>query len=372
MTQRHHLSPGQRVGLGTANRLKLGLFGANMSSGTALTTIPERWVADWDENVAVAQLADAAGIDFLLPIARWKGYGGRVDPAGISHETIAWACGLLAHTKRIHIFATVHAPYIHPVFAAKQFATADHIGHGRFGLNIVVGWNDDEFDMFGLKLAPEMRYPYAREWIDCIKQLWSRDDEFAYEGEFLKLNGVRGYPKPFGDTRPLVVNAGMSPVGQAYAIECCDALFSTPPKGSGAFSVQISEVKRRAAGRNLAYPVFTSATVICRPTQMEAEDFYAYCSDNADWEAVDKMLDIRRRSGRQVPPGDHKQQRREMIKGLGDFRIIGDPDNVAAALAGLAEEGVDGIAMIFVNQKRDLPYFLAEVEPRLRKLGLRG
>ena len=40
-------------------------------------------------------------------------------------------------------------PLVHPVYAAKQFVTADHAGEGRFGLNIVCGWNQGEFDMFG-------------------------------------------------------------------------------------------------------------------------------------------------------------------------------------------------------------------------------
>ena len=34
--------------------------------------------------------------------------------------------------------------------AAKQIVTADHVGRGRFGLNIVVGWNEPEFQMSGI------------------------------------------------------------------------------------------------------------------------------------------------------------------------------------------------------------------------------
>jgi len=39
---------------------------------------------------------------------------------------------------------------VHPVFAAKQFVTVDHVSRGRFGVNVVCGWNQDEFDMFGV------------------------------------------------------------------------------------------------------------------------------------------------------------------------------------------------------------------------------
>src|SRR5262249_31947512 len=126
-----------RVTMRSANRLKLGLFGANCSSGRAVTMVPERWSGNWPDNLRLAKMADAAGIEFMLPIARWKGYGGDTDYQGATLESISWASGLLASTKRLHVFATVHAPLVHPVIAAKGFATADHISEGRFGLNLV-------------------------------------------------------------------------------------------------------------------------------------------------------------------------------------------------------------------------------------------
>ena len=101
----------------------------------------------------------------MVPIARWKGYGGESNPNGSSFESIAWACGLLAATRRIHVFCTVHVPLHHPLVAAKQMATADHIGQGRLGVNIVCGWNEDEFQMFGVtKKEHDARYAQGEEW----------------------------------------------------------------------------------------------------------------------------------------------------------------------------------------------------------------
>ena len=99
-----------RVSMYSANALKLGLFGANCSSGRAPTKVPERWSASWEDCLALAKMADAAGIDFMLPIGRWKGYGGDTDMHGETLETITWATGLLGGTKRITVFGTVHAP----------------------------------------------------------------------------------------------------------------------------------------------------------------------------------------------------------------------------------------------------------------------
>lgn len=84
-----------------ANRFKLGLFGANCSNGRAMTIAPERWKADWDSCEKLGELADRVGIDFMLPIARWKGYRGATDHQGATLESVTWACGLLARTTRI-------------------------------------------------------------------------------------------------------------------------------------------------------------------------------------------------------------------------------------------------------------------------------
>ena len=49
------------------------------------------------------------------------------------------------------MFATIHAPLIHPVAAAKMAATVDHISNGRFAINVVAGWFKNEFEMFDTK-----------------------------------------------------------------------------------------------------------------------------------------------------------------------------------------------------------------------------
>ena len=124
----------RRKAMYSANALKLGLFCLNASSGRVFTHVAERWPATWADNRAVAQLADAAGFEFLLPIGRWKGYGGDTNSQGESFETLTWATAVLAVTKRITVFATVHAPLVNPVAAAKALVTNDHVGSGRAGL----------------------------------------------------------------------------------------------------------------------------------------------------------------------------------------------------------------------------------------------
>ena len=50
-------------------------------------------------------MADDAGIDFMLPLGCWKGYGGITDHNGSSFETSTWASGILATTSDIYSHA---------------------------------------------------------------------------------------------------------------------------------------------------------------------------------------------------------------------------------------------------------------------------
>ena len=52
------------------NRLRLGLFGANCSSGRTYAALPERWEASWENNLQLAQMGDEIGIECVVPIAR--------------------------------------------------------------------------------------------------------------------------------------------------------------------------------------------------------------------------------------------------------------------------------------------------------------
>jgi alkanesulfonate monooxygenase SsuD/methylene tetrahydromethanopterin reductase-like flavin-dependent oxidoreductase (luciferase family) len=367
-----------RLAMYNGNALKLGLFGVNCSSGRSATKVPERWSANWMDCQALARMADDAGIDFMLPVGRWKGYGGDTDMHGEALETITWATGLLAATSRITVFGTVHAPLFHPIIAAKQCVTADHVGRGRFGLNIVAGWNEGEFEMFGVEQREhEARYDYAQEWIDAIKLAWGPQDDFDFMGTHIKLNKVRAKPKPYGGTRPLVMNAGSSGTGQAFAMRNCDAYFtanaSSRQGGVEATAKMVAGVKGAAAALGREIEVFTVGQVVCRPTQKEAEDYYRHAIiDHADWGAVDGMLSIKNITPQTVGEDEYKKKREYFAsRAIGGYPFVGSPDRVAEELADLSRGGVRGIAFSMVNYLDELPLFRDEVLPRLARLGVR-
>jgi FMNH2-dependent dimethyl sulfone monooxygenase len=369
----YHAALSERLSLYSRNKLKLGVFGPNMSSGIALTKVPERWSGSWEDNLRLAQLLDEAGIEFMLPVARWKGNQGATNPQEATLETITWACGLLAQTKRITVFGTVHVPLVHPVFAAKQFVTADHISRGRFGLNIVAGWNQDEFDMFGIEQREhDIRYEYSAEWLSVVRQLWEREDTFDFEGRFLRLKGLQAQPKPYGGTRPVMMNAGGSVTGRAFATKHCDFLFATI-RTLEQSEAEIRDARERARelGREDFLGVFTTASVVCRPRQREAEEFFRYyAEEQADFDAVRHMLTVANGST-SFRPEVYERMRVRIAAGYGGHTIVGDPDRVAAEFVKLSEIGFTGVACGMVDYLAEYPFFIGEVLPRLERAGLR-
>ncbi len=363
-----------RLSFHSANKLKLGLFGSNCSSGRAVTMVAERWSGSWPDNLRLAQMADDAGFEFLLPVGRWKGYGGDTDYQGATLETVTWATGLLAKTRRLTVFGTVHAPLIHPVIAAKEFVTADHVGEGRFGLNVVCGWNEGEFEMFGAEQRDhESRYEYAQEWLDAIKMMWGGEDDFDVKGKFIRLKGVRSKPKPYGGSRPLIMNAGASPTGQAFAVRNCDALFRSARRSTiGEALQQNQKVKGLATQSGRGIDLYTVGVITCRPTMTQAQAYYRHCiMEQVDWAAVDSIMAMQGVSEKTHPADEVKRIRDHYANGLGGFPIIGDPDYVAQELATLSAAGFTGIGVSFINYADELPYFCDEVLPRLERLGLR-
>lgn len=351
------------------NAFQLGLFALNCSNGMTMTKAPQRWQNTWDNNVRAAQLADDAGLEFLLPVGRWRGYGGETNSQNSNFEPISWATGILAGTSRIRVFSTTHCALIHPVFAAKQMATADHVGRGRFGLNVVAGWNAAEFSMFGQALKEhDDRYAYAQEWLDIVKKVWLEPDLFDHHGRFFDLTGVEGQPHPVAD--PVIMSAGISAAGSAFAARNADALFMVI-NDLDSMGEKVAEVKR--ANPDRPFGVFASSHLVCRPTRKEAEDYYHYIVDEmGDWEAAENMA-----AGRLTAQSSSAAQlqaqamKRRNIGGSGTWPVVGSYDDVVDMYAKLSAGGLQGVAVGLIHYIDEFPHLRDEVLPRMERIGLR-
>ncbi len=353
------------------NRFKLGIFSTNADGGLAITDVPERWTASWDDNVAAATIADRAGLEFVLPIARWKGFGGKNRVREHSFETFTWAAGLAGATKQIALFMTVHVPLVHPLYAAKALATVDHISNGRAGLNIVCGWNPSEFAMFGVKLGAK-GYDQAREWLNIIERAYASDEPFDFVGEYYQLTGAISRPASLQAPRPVTMNAAFGDPGRDFAAQHCDTLFTTfSEMEDGSRQVADIGARAKAAGRDVS--VYTVCHVVCRPTQGEAEAYYErYAVTEADHAAVDIHM-----AGKKDFAGSHdasafQRYRKRFAGGAGTYPLIGTPDKIVEDLIAISAQGYAGAALSFVNYTQELPFFCAEVLPRLEQVGLRS
>jgi alkanesulfonate monooxygenase SsuD/methylene tetrahydromethanopterin reductase-like flavin-dependent oxidoreductase (luciferase family) len=350
------------------NRFKLGLFASNCSNGLTMTLVPEAWDASWENNLEMARLAEGMGLEFILPVARWHGYGGKTDTEGSSFETLTWASGLLASTRDIMVFGTVHVPLVNPVWAAKQIVTADHIGRGRFGLNVVSGYNESEFRMFGVQMREhDERYVFTEEWLTIVKRIWNEDRPFEHKGKYFHLQEVRSRPKPYGGQCPMIMSAGSSPAGRAFARRHADCLFMSINR----IETLAAEIAALRDGLDTHVGVYASGPIFCRPTQREAEEYYHYVVyEKGDWDAVENVLRIRSNQ-KSLSVDDMKRQSERLIN-VATYPIIGSPDTVAQTFKKLSVAGVDGMAVGFVNYIDDLALIGEELLPRMERLGMRG
>jgi pyrimidine oxygenase len=133
--------------------------------------------------------------------------------------------GLAAVTDRIKIFATAATLTIPPAIVARMASTIDSIAPGRFGINLVTGWQKAEYDQMGLWPGEQHysdRYNYLAEYATVLKGLMEtgRSD---FKGKYLTMNDCVVSPKPH-DVK--IICAGSSDEGLAFTAQYADYSFA--------------------------------------------------------------------------------------------------------------------------------------------------
>ena len=126
--------------------------------------------------------------------------------------------------------------------------------------------------MFGVDLRPqEERYDFTEEWVTILKRVWSEDEPFDFKGKYFDLEGVLLKPKPWGDDRPMLVSAGNSPAGKAFAARHADCLFTSIMEFKD-FGASVQALRDSSKAENVG--VFASGHMVTKPTTKEAEEYY--------------------------------------------------------------------------------------------------
>jgi FMNH2-dependent dimethyl sulfone monooxygenase len=188
----------------------------------ALAPLPDgRLDAQFELGVDLLLAADAVGFDLVLFAERHLGND-------ISAWVLASAIG--SRLNRIRALVAVHPGLWDPVMVGKLAVSLDRICRGRMALNIVNGWFDEEFRMFGgTVLQGEERYRRTVEFIDILRGLWA-NQKFSYAGQFYKVQDGQLLLKPASPTLPEIYSVSRSDRGRDFIAEHCDWWFVDYPK----------------------------------------------------------------------------------------------------------------------------------------------
>ena len=355
-------------------RLKLGTFCTNVSGGATMSAMEGVYKLTWDNVLLAAHLADAMEFEAIVPIARWRGFGGATDFNGEVFEPFTFAAAVSAMTKHPSVFATAHVPSLHPVMAAKQSATIDHISRGRFTLNVVTGWNRREIELFGSQLLEhDKRFAVADEWITLMKRLWTEEGPVYFAGAHFQVRDAMLRPHPV-QPYPALMNASNSQVGKLFAAKHFDIVFTAlATRDPDEISDQVQSLKalaRAEFGRDLK--VWINAYMLIGDTHKDAQDQFDYCIyERGDWEAADIMLKEMGITTQGKSVELRESRKIHTMAGYGGLQLLGTPAEIVDDMGMLTAAGLDGILLSWPAYIEGMKRFQAQVYPLLIEAGLR-
>lgn len=355
-------------------KLKLGTFCTNVSGAACMSTMDGVYEATWPNVMTVSRMADEMAFEAIVPLGRWQGFGGVTHFNEQVFEAMTFSAAVTASTRNPSVFATIHVPTLHPVLAAKQATTIDHVGGGRFTLNVVTGWNKSEIELFGSPLLEHAeRYEMADEWITLMKRLWTSEEPVDFDGRYYTVRQALLKPRPI-QPYPALMNASGSPVGKRFAAKHFDIVFAGPSKANPGSVREQTDAYRNFAyqefGRDLK--VWMTAYMIIGDTEADARRQFDHCvHEKGDWLACDNFLTGMGISSQSIPPDVLKQISNDMVAGYGGFPLIGTKEKIVDDLRMLAENGVDGILLTWPAFIDGMTRFQSEVHPLLVQEGLR-
>jgi pyrimidine oxygenase len=342
-------------------RKDFGVFLPVASGGWIISDTTPPLDGLWKQNLAAAITADEVGMDFVMSMGKWRGFGGETNHWGTSLESVTMMAAIAQATRRTKIWATAHTLLHNPAVVAKMITTLDHISGGRAGLNIVAGAYREEFAQMGGwndALDHDDRYVLAEEWTQLIKRLWSQPS-VTFEGRFFHFQDCVSDPKPVSRPRPDLICAGMSDRGFRFAVREADACFI-----GGRSWDEVRDASRRAktvaAELQTTIKTYAMCTLIYGETDAKAERLVERYRDGADMGAIINML-----ISWGVPP----ERLTAVAEKQGPFMtqtMVGSPATCAEKVEHfLSHCELDGLMMIFPDYVEGLKMFGAEIAPRL-------
>ena len=350
--------------------MELGVFIPIGNNGWLISKAAPQYMPSFALNREVVQRAEAFGFDFALSMIKLRGFGGVTEFWDHNLESFTLMAGLAAVTERIRLFASVALITIPPAIIARMAVTIDDISDGRFGVNIVSGWQKAEYEQMGLwpgEVHFARRYDYSTEYVQVLNELW-RDGRSDFQGEYFRMQDCRLSPRPRQPVK--IVAAGQSERGIRFAAECADYNFvlgtgvNTPTAYAPGNVRLLQEVAR--TGRTVgSYVLFM---VIADETDEAAMAKWQSYKDGVDVEALAWMAG---QTAADVNAGEGSTARViSLPDGAVNFNmgtLVGSCASVARLLDEAAEvEGTQGIMLVFDDFLEGLERFGTRIQPLMR------
>ncbi len=342
----------------------LGVFLPIANGGWILSTNSPIRDASYDYNRKIAVLAEEIGLDFIMSMAKWRGYGGVTQQWRAALDSQMLMAALAAVTTRVKVLTTVHTLLQNPAVTAKMIATLDLISNGRAGLNIVTGAYKGEFEQMHAwqnAVGHDERYDLAEEWITIIKRLWT-EDSVSFDGKYFKMDDCQSDPKPVKP--PFLVCAGTSTRGMRFTADQVDAMFC-----GGRDDAELADLSRsvkamaRDSGRSIK--TYTMMNLVIGETDADAEAQADYFRAGFDFEACKGMM--RAYGFLDAEIGKENSFVQNARSSFMSAKIIGSAQTVANRLTEMIERcDLDGIMLIFPEYLQSMPVFAREIMPLIR------
>jgi pyrimidine oxygenase len=273
--------------------MEIGVFIPIGSNGWLISTTSPRYRPSFELNKQVTLNAERYGLDFVLSMIKLRGFGGESEFWDHNLDSFTLMAGLAAITSRIRLYATVPTLAVPPAIAARMASTIDSISNGRFGLNVITGWQRPEYSQMGLWPGDEYfghRYRYAAEYVQVLRDLWERGVS-DLKGDFFTMNDCRLCPRPKADMK--VICAGTSDPGLEFTAKHADYNFcfgkgiNTPT----ACTDTVARMQSFADKSGRAVASYALFMVITGETDAEAEAKWELYREGADLEALSWLVE---------------------------------------------------------------------------------